>query len=115
MARITRDELFEKIFHEDWKLDPKKTRLTHGAGMLSLSSVMEQILYKKILRKDPIYLESKSYITSDFEKYLEPLKENIDWSKGKYDFGDGNIRSIMDIQNTSKDIDLFRNFILSHI
>ena len=105
----------EKTFPKDWKLDPKKTRLTHGAGMLSLSSVMEQILYKKILRKDPIYLESKSYITSDFEKYLEPLKEKIDWSKGKYDFGDGNIRSIMDIQNTSKDIDLFRNFILSHI
>jgi DGQHR domain-containing protein len=105
----------EKIFPKDWKLDPKKTRLTHGAGMLSLSSVMEQILYKKILRKNPIYLESKSYITSDFEKYLEPLKEKIDWSKGKYDFGDGNIRSIMDIQNTSKDIDLFRNFILSHI
>ena len=77
--------------------------------------VLLLLLYKKILRKDPTYLESKSYITSDFEKYLEPLKDKIDWSKGKYDFGDGNIRSIMDIQNTSKDIDLFRNFILSQI
>lgn len=105
----------QKLFPNDWKLDPKKTRLTHGAGILSLSSVMEQILYKKILRNNPIYLESKSYITSDFEKYLVPLKEKIDWSKGRYDFGDGNIRSIMDIQNTSKDIDLFRNFILSQI
>ena len=105
----------QKTFPKDWKLDPKKTRLTHGAGILSLSSVMEDILYKKILRKNPAYIESKSYITSDFIKYLEPLKEKIDWSNGKYDFGDGYVRSIMDIQNTSKDVNLFRNYILSQI
>jgi len=105
----------EKTFPKDWKLDPKKTRLTHGAGMLSLSSVMEEILYKKILRKNPTYIESKSYITSDFTKYLEPLKEKIDWSNGQYDFGDGYNRSIMDIQNTSRDVDLFRNYVLSQL
>lgn len=105
----------QKTFPKDWKLDPKKTRLTHGAGILSLSSVMEEILYKKILKKDPKYIESKSFITSDFVKYLEPLKEKIDWANGKYDFGDGYIRSIMDIQNTSKDVNLFRNYILSQI
>jgi len=102
----------QKTFPKEWKLDPKKTRLTHGAGMLALSSVMEEILYKKILRKNPAYIESKSYITSDFIQYLEPLKAKIDWSNGKYDFGDGYVRSIMDIQNTSRDVDLFRNFIL---
>jgi DNA sulfur modification protein DndB len=102
----------QKTFPKDWKLDPKKTRLTHGAGILALSNIMEEILYKNILVKNPKYLKEKSFITSDFEKYLEPLKNKIDWQKGKYDFNnDGNLRSIMDIQNTSKDIGLFKNFL----
>jgi hypothetical protein len=105
----------KKTFPKEWKLDPKKTRLTHGAGMLALSSVMEEILYKKILRKNPAYIESKSYITSDFIQYLEPLKAKIDWSNGKYDLGDAYVRSRMDIEYTSRDVDLFSNFILSQL
>lgn len=106
----------EKIFPKDWKLDPRKTRLTHGAGILGLSLLMERIIYKKIMRKNPKYLQENSFIVSDFEKYLEPLKDKIDWQNGKYDFaGDGYIRNIMDIQNTSKDIDLFRNFLLQQL
>ncbi|MGB6328537.1 MAG: DGQHR domain-containing protein DpdB [Halarcobacter sp.] len=101
----------EKTFPKDWKLNPKKTRLTHGAGILALANIMEEILYKKILRKNETYLEEKSFLPSDFEIYLEPLKGKIDWQNGKYDFGDENIRSIMDIQNTSKDIGLFKNFL----
>jgi DGQHR domain-containing protein len=102
----------QKIFPNDWKMNPKETRLTHGAGILALSNLMEVVLYKKILRTNPNYLGDKSFITTDFEKYLLPLKEKIDWSKGKYDFGDGYIRNIMDIQNTNKDIDLFRHYLL---
>jgi DNA sulfur modification protein DndB len=106
----------EKIFPKDWKLPPTKTRLTHGAGILALSNIMENIIYKKILKKNPNYLEEGSYIISDFEKYLEPIKDKIDWQNGKYDFADnGYIRNIMDIQNTSKDIDLFRIFLLQQL
>jgi len=105
----------EKLFIKDWKLPPTKTRLTHGAGILALSNIMEEIIYKKILRKNHQYLEIGSFIPSDFEKYLEPLKDKIDWQNGKYDFGDGYQRNIMDIQNTSKDIDLFRNYLLFQI
>ena len=62
------------------------------------------------------YLKENSFIVSDFQKYLEPLKDKIDWQKGKYDFtGEGNLRSIMDIQNTSKDIDLFKNYLLHQL
>lgn len=83
---------------------------------MALSNIMENIIYKKILRKNPNYLEEGSYIISDFEKYLEPIKDKIDWQKGKYDFADdGYIRNIMDIQNTSKDIDLFRIFLLQQL
>lgn len=102
----------QKTFPKDWKMNPKETRLTHGAGISALANVMEIILYKKILAANPNYLTEKSFITSDFEKYLSTLKEKINWSEGKYDFGDGYIRSIMDIQNTSKDIDMFKHYII---
>jgi len=106
----------QKTFPKDWKLPPVKTRLTHGAGILALSNIMEDIVYKRILRKNPLYLKEGSFIISDFEKFLIPLKDKIDWQNGKYDFaGNGSIRSIMDIQNTSKDIDLFRNFLLQQL
>lgn len=103
-----------KLFPKDWVLDPKKTRLTHGAGILALSSIMETIIYKKINKKNPNYIMEGTYITSDFQKFLEPLC-NINWSNFKYDFGDGNIRNIMDIQNTSKDIDLFRKYLIQSL
>ncbi len=106
----------QNIFPKDWKLDPRKSRLTHGAGIIGLSLLMERIIYKKIMRKNSNYLKENSFIVSDFQKYLEPLKDKIDWQKGKYDFtGDGSLRSIMDIQNTSKDIDLFRNYLLHQL
>jgi len=101
-----------KTFPDDWKLSPQKTRLTHGAGILALATIMEEIIYKKILRKNPSYLEDRSYLVSDFAKYIEPLKNKIDWQKGNYDFGDGYPRDIMDIQNTSQDIGLFRSYLL---
>jgi DGQHR domain-containing protein len=105
----------QATFPKDWKLDPKKTRLTHGAGILALASIMEEIIYGEIFEKQPDYLEKKSFLVADFEKYLAPLKDKIDWQNGKYDFGDGYPRSIMDIQNTSKDIGLFRNFLMQQL
>jgi len=39
----------QNIFPKDWKLPPIKTKLTHGAGILALSNLMEEIIYKKIL------------------------------------------------------------------
>lgn len=100
------------MFPEDWKLEPKKTRLTHGIGMLGLSLLMERIIYKKIMNKNPKYLLEQSFLVADFEKHLQSLQEKINWRTGKYDFGDGYERSIMSLQNTGKDIDLFRNFLL---
>ncbi len=104
------------IFPKDWQLKPNKTRLTHGAGILALADVMEEIIYSKILEKNPQYLDEKVFFPSDFEKYLIKLKDKIDWQNGKYDFTcNGNIRNIMDIQNTAKDIGIFSNFILDQL
>ena len=104
------------IFPKDWQLSPNKTRLTHGAGILALADIMEEIIYSKILEKNPHYLDEKVFFSSDFEKYLLILKNKIDWQNGKYDFTyNGNIRHIMDIQNTSKDIGIFSNFLLQQI
>ena len=83
---------------------------------MALADVMEEIIYSKILEKNPDYLDDKIFFPSDFEKYLLKLKDKIDWQYGKYDFSNnGQIRNIMDIQNTSKDIGIFSNFILEQI
>lgn len=106
----------KETFPIDWKLPPTKTRLTHGAGILALASVMETVIYKNILRKNNTYIQDGAFLVSDFEKYLQPLKDKIDWQKGKYDFnGNGELRNIMDIQNTSNDINLFRNYMLNQL
>ena len=39
----------QNIFPKDWKLDPRKSRLTHGIGIIGLSLLMERIIYKKIM------------------------------------------------------------------
>ena len=61
----------------------------------------------KIIENNPFY---------DYKNECIKLKDKIDWQNGEYDFSNtGHIRNIMDIQNTSKDIDLFKNYLLHQL
>ena len=96
-----------KVFKDDWKLPPNKTRLTHGAGIIGLSFVMEELIHQ--------IGEKELYITQDFLPYIEALKEKCSWSSGKWDFGGGIVRDALDIQNVNKDISLLTHYLLSNI
>ncbi|MBU0720229.1 DGQHR domain-containing protein [bacterium] len=96
-----------QVFNDDWKLDPKKTRLTHGAGIIGLSFVMEELIHK-IGEKD-------FYITQDFLPYIEALGKKCSWSNGKWDFGNGMLRDALDIQNVNKDISMLTHYLMSQI
>lgn len=96
-----------QVFKDDWKLDPKKTRLTHGAGIIGLSFVMEELIHK-IGEKD-------LYITQDFLPYIESLGKKCSWSSGKWDFGNDNIREALDIQNVNKDISMLTHYLMSNV
>lgn len=96
-----------QVFKDDWKLDPKKTRLTHGAGIIGLSFVMEELIHQ-IGEKD-------LYITHDFLPHIESLGEKCSWSSGQWDFGNGMIRDALDIQNVNKDISMLTHYLMSSI
>jgi len=96
-----------QVFKDDWKLDPKKTRLTHGSGIIGLSFVMEELIHQ-IGEKD-------LYITQDFLPHIESLGEKCSWSSGQWDFGNGMLRDALDIQNVNKDISMLTHYLMSSI
>lgn len=96
-----------QVFKDDWKLQPNKTRLTHGAGIIGLSFVMEELIHQ-IGEKD-------FYITQDFLHHIEKLGEKCSWSNGQWNFGNGITRDALEIQNINKDISMLTSYLMSQI
>jgi hypothetical protein len=96
-----------QVFPKDWNLPPQKSRLTHGAGIIGLSFVMEELIYK--------IGERDLYIAQDFLPHIEKLKERCSWSSGIWDFGNNNRREALDIQNVNKDISMLTHYLLANI
>jgi DGQHR domain-containing protein len=86
------------VFHASWALTPKKSRLMHGAGIVSLGLVMDSICGRFNGTGTP----SVQY----FEHELRPLAEVCHWTAGTWDFGNGQRRKWNELQNTSKDLRL---------
>lgn len=96
-----------QVFPDDWNLPPQKSRLTHGAGVIGLSFVMEELIYQ--------IGEKELYIAQDFLPYIEALAQKCSWSSGIWDFGNNNIREALDIQNVNKDISMLTHYLLENI
>lgn len=94
------------VFKDDWNLPPTKTRLTHGAGIIGLSFVMEELVHK--------IGERETYITQDFLPYIEALREKCSWSRGKWIFEGGITRDALDIQNVNKDISMLTAYLMTN-
>jgi DGQHR domain-containing protein len=92
------------VFGDAWGLPPKRSRLMHGAGIVSLGLLMDAIGER---------YRSKGEVTEAmFRKDLLPLKAVCRWVDGYWDFGPGQQRKWNEIQNTSKDVQLLANFLL---
>lgn len=94
------------VFDDAWHLPPKKSRLTHGCGIVSLGYVMDAICDRH--RGTPIPT------LEQFMADLRPLQTYCSWTSGYWNFGTGQQRKWNEIQNTSKDIQLLANFLLVH-
>ncbi len=92
------------VFEDAWGLPPKRSRLMHGAGIVSLGFVMDAIAERHRVKGAPS--------PSDFEADLAPLRDVCRWTDGYWDFGPGHQRKWNEIQNTSKDIQLLANYLL---
>lgn len=93
-----------KSFKGAWKLPPRKSRLMHGAGIVSLGFIMDAIADR--LRPTRLPREK------DFQQDLDSLRDICRWTDGYWEFGPGAQRKWNEIQNTPKDIQLLANYLL---
>jgi DGQHR domain-containing protein len=94
-----------EVFPRAWAEPPRKSRLTHGAGIVSMGYVMDAIVDRHRRREGK---PSKEIFISD----LEPLVTVCRWTDGFWEFGPGAQRRWDEIQNTSKDIQILTNYLM---
>jgi DGQHR domain-containing protein len=93
-----------KVFAPAWGLPPKKSRLTHGAGILSMGLLMDAIADRH--RSEAVPAEELFFAD------LTRMKDVCRWTEGYWDFGPGRQRKWNEVQNTGKDIQLLANYLL---
>jgi DGQHR domain-containing protein len=92
------------VFHDAWGLPPRRSRLMHGAGIVSVGFVMDAIADR--------YRQSGVPTKEQFQSDLEPLRDACRWTDGYWDFGPGMQRKWNEIQNTHRDIQVLANYLL---
>lgn len=92
------------VFREAWDQPPKRSRLMHGAGIVSMGFIMDAIVDRHRRKGIPT--------AEQFKADLTPLVDVCSWTNGYWDFGPTEQRKWNEIQNTSKDIALLTNFLL---
>jgi DGQHR domain-containing protein len=91
----------QKSFAADWEGQTAKTsRLIHGAGLVSLGYVM-----------DDLHLRTGATDRKAFEKGMKPLFGHTHWTKGTWTFG-GERRGWSTIQNTAADYRLLSHYLV---
>ena len=97
-------EAVSEVFPDAWTLPPRKSRLTHGAGMVGMGHIMDAIAdwtgWSEVPTKD------------EFKQDIEPLKDVCRWTSGYWDFGPGQQWKWNELQNTSKDVQILTNYLL---
>jgi DGQHR domain-containing protein len=93
-----------EVFRPAWGLPPRRSRLMHGAGVVSLGFVMDAIADR--------HRRSGVPTRAQFNADLEPLREVCCWTDGHWEFGPATVRKWNEIQNTHKDIRLLANYLL---
>jgi DGQHR domain-containing protein len=90
-------------FPHAWGLPPRRSRLMHGAGVVSMGFLMDAIAdrYRNTAPDQPL-----------FERELSPLKAVCRWTDGYWEFGPGQHRKWNELQNTNKDVQLLTNYLM---
>ena len=94
----------KSTFKEAWDLPPRRSRLMHGAGIVSMGFLMDAIADRHRTSGVPT--------SEQFRADLEPLKAVCCWTNGHWDLGPGNQRKWNEIQNIHRDVNLLSNYLL---
>lgn len=87
-----------------WGVTPRRSRLMHGVGVISMGFVMDAITDR--------YSRSGLPTLRDFTSDLDGIAGICRWTHGYWDFGPHNQRKWNELQNTPKDIQLLTNYLL---
>lgn len=90
---------------EAWALPPRKSRLTHGVGIVALGSVMDEIT-------DCVTRGLDVPAQSAYRSHLVPLAEVCAWTRGQWAFGLRDHRPWNELQVTPKDIQKLTDLLL---
>jgi DGQHR domain-containing protein len=91
-----------RVFPEAWGLAPRRSRLMHGVGIVSLGFLMDAIADR--------YAPDIPAV-EEFETDLAVLKPLCAWTMGQWKLGSTK-RKWNELQNTPKDIQLLTDFLL---
>lgn len=91
-------------FEEAWAKPPRRSRLMHGVGIVSMGFVMDAIVDR--------YRRSHFPTEGDFSEDLRRLKDICHWTSGSWQFGPEHQRRWNDLQNTPRDIQVLTNYLL---
>ena len=93
-------------FTADWESTPRKSRLVHGVGIVSLGYLMDATAER---------LGSSTSIpsTDDFCRELSTISAQCCWSSGSWELAPGVLRPWNEFQNTPRDIQMLTNHLLS--
>jgi len=93
-----------ETFKEAWGQPPRRSRLMHGVGIVSMGFVMDAIADRHRHARVPA--------AGDFQADLARLGDVCRWTSGWWDFGPHHQRRWNELQNTPRDIQLLTNFLL---
>ncbi len=93
------------VFGEAWELPPSRSRLTHGAGIISLGLIMDTVCDR--LAEMPVPPRAR------FAAELEKIRPQCRWTAGEWNFGVGVVRRWNDIQNIPRDIEALSNHLVN--
>jgi DGQHR domain-containing protein len=94
----------EITFPEAWGLPPRKSRMMHGVGIISLGFLMDAIADR--------YWRLIMPTMKEFADDLEALHDICRWTHGHWDFGPHAQLKWNELQNTPRDIQRLTNYLL---
>ena len=97
----------ELLFPSAWGLPARKSRLMHGAGVVSLSFLMDAIAEPFLVTETP----DSEVLVDYFVRGLQVVAPLCHWTDGEWDFGEGIRRRWNDIQNVPRDVQALTSYL----
>jgi DGQHR domain-containing protein len=95
----------ERVFPDAWNGSPRRSRLVHGVGIVSMGLLMDAATDG--------YRDKPAPSVDDFERDLREIEDACRWCSGYWEFGPRVERKWNELQNTSKDIQMLANYLLT--